>query len=190
MKKVIVLTISILLCCIAYTQNVGIGTVSPTDKLHINSATGQDPLRVQINGSTKLRVNDNGGTSIGTLTVPSANGLIVAGSIQPQSGIATNNKLNLESTGDSIIVMAGGSQIILASNGNITIKATTGKIVIDAGSLDLELKGSNIKILATSTLTMNGSQIKLNGGTRPASGIGHLISGSSIISGSSTVLID
>lgn len=42
-------------------QNIGIGVTSPTDKLHVNSATGENALLVQVNGSTKLRVNANGG---------------------------------------------------------------------------------------------------------------------------------
>src|ERR687889_146345 len=33
---------------------VGIGTASPNSMLHINSPVGQNPLRAQVNGSTKF----------------------------------------------------------------------------------------------------------------------------------------
>jgi hypothetical protein len=62
-------------------DNVGIGTSNPLAKLHINSASGQNGLRVQINGSTKLLVNSNGGVSVGSVSTPPANGLYVSGNI-------------------------------------------------------------------------------------------------------------
>jgi hypothetical protein len=65
---------------------VGIGTTSPTDKLHINSPSGTNPLRVQVNGSTKLRVSSGGGVSIGSSTAPPSNGLYVSGN----TGIGTS----------------------------------------------------------------------------------------------------
>ena len=68
------------------TDNTGIGTTSPSGKLHINSASGQIGLRVQINGSTKLLVNSNGGVSVGSLTAAPTNGLYVSGS----AGIGTS----------------------------------------------------------------------------------------------------
>ena len=64
---------------------VGIGTTSPTDKLHINSSSGTNALRVQVNGSTKLLVHSGGGVSVGSSTTPPANGLYVAG----RTGIGT-----------------------------------------------------------------------------------------------------
>src|ERR1051325_8685469 len=51
----------------------GFGTTAPNAKLHINSASGQTPLRAQVNGSTKLLVHSGGGVSIGTGTTPPAN---------------------------------------------------------------------------------------------------------------------
>ena len=172
-------------------QNVGIGVVNPTDKLHLNSATGQDALRVQVNSSTKLRVWNNGGTSLGSLTTPPANGLVVQGTIQPLNNISAVNKIIIESTADSIIVDAGGSQVIVAANGDIVIRSAVGrKIDIDAGG-NLNLNGNNITIQAAGTLNLNGTQIRLNGGTRPVARIsdGVTVSGStgSINSGSATV---
>ena len=57
----------------------GIGTSAPNSKVHINSATGQVPFQVQVNGSTKLLVHSGGGVSIGSSTTPPSNGLFVAG---------------------------------------------------------------------------------------------------------------
>ena len=191
MKKIIFyLSVSLFAKNLA-AQNVGIGTAAPTDKLHINAATGTNPLKVDINNVSKLRVSSNGGTSIGAATTPPANGLLVSGSINPQSGISTNAKLVVQSTGDSIIMQAGNSQVILASNGNITIKSAPGaQININAGgninligsasvtvsaatSLNLSssasmlLSSPNITITAAGVLRLNGGIVQFNGGGRP-----------------------
>ena len=44
---------------------VGINNNSPTDWLHISAPANQDALRVQVDGTTRLRVHGNGGVSIG-----------------------------------------------------------------------------------------------------------------------------
>ena len=167
--------------------NVGIGVTTPSDKLHINCGAGENPLLVQVNSSTKLRVFANGGTSIGTVSTPPVNGLLVVGAIQPQSGISTPSKMIIESTGDSILINAGSSQIIVASNGNITIKSSTGKIVIDAATT-LTLTGTTVTLQASGTLNLNGGSIRFNGGSKKVAGIGDAIStGGTITTGSSNV---
>ncbi|MEM9066406.1 MAG: hypothetical protein AAGB51_13055 [Planctomycetota bacterium] len=45
--------------------SIGIGTTSPSDRLHVNAPAGADALRVQTNGTTRLRINDTGGVSLG-----------------------------------------------------------------------------------------------------------------------------
>jgi len=57
----------------------GFGTTAPNSKVHINSASGQIPLRVQINASTKFLVNSSGNVGVGT-TSPHAK-LDVAGPV-------------------------------------------------------------------------------------------------------------
>jgi hypothetical protein len=57
----------------------GFGTTAPSSKVHINSASGQDALRVQVNASTKFLVNSSGRVGIGTTTPKSK--LDVAGII-------------------------------------------------------------------------------------------------------------
>ncbi|MFG0314261.1 MAG: hypothetical protein ACF8LL_08760, partial [Phycisphaerales bacterium] len=45
--------------------SVGIGENSPSDRLHINTAAGQSAFRVQQDGQTRMRINANGGISLG-----------------------------------------------------------------------------------------------------------------------------
>jgi hypothetical protein len=151
----------------------GIGTNLPSDKLHINAGASEDALRVQVNSSTKMRVWNNGGTSVGIASTPPVNGLLVNGPIQPQNGIATPAKMVIESSADSIIVNAGGSQIIIAANGNILIKTTApgSKIEIESAG-ELKLTGNTINVTATSTLALNGALVRFNGGSTPVAKLG------------------
>jgi hypothetical protein len=68
---------------------VGIGAVSPTERLHVNSLTGTNALRVQVNGNTKLLVHSGGGVAIGGNIAPPTNGLYVNGKV----GIGTTTQL-------------------------------------------------------------------------------------------------
>ncbi len=45
--------------------SVGIGENSPSDRLHINTAPGQSAFRIQQDGQTRMRINANGGISLG-----------------------------------------------------------------------------------------------------------------------------
>jgi hypothetical protein len=62
---------------------VGIGTLDPSDRLHIEANAGEDAMRVQINGATRFRVHDNGGVSIGANSAPPAAGLVINGTTHP-----------------------------------------------------------------------------------------------------------
>jgi hypothetical protein len=79
----------------------GIGASLPGARLHINSASGEDALRVQVNNSTKLLVTSTGGVSIGTLSNGPINGLTVSGN----TGIGTS------SPSSKLHVQLGGSGI-------------------------------------------------------------------------------
>ena len=145
---------------IAKSQNVGIGTSTPTDKLHVNGATATNPLLIQINSVNKLRVNSNGGTSIGSAVVAPANGLYVAGVTNPAGGIrSSSNPISIQSNNDSVEIIAGNNKIVISANGGIRIITANGSngITIDAGGGDLNLKGNNINITAA-----NKSVIKAN----------------------------
>ncbi|MDA3906962.1 MAG: hypothetical protein PF484_12900 [Bacteroidales bacterium] len=69
------------------STNVGIGTSSPSAKLHVNAGSGQDGLRLQLSGSTRLWLNSNGGLSIGNYATPPSRGLYVYGNV----GIGTTS---------------------------------------------------------------------------------------------------
>jgi hypothetical protein len=57
----------------------GFNTNAPNARVHINSAAGEDAFRVQVNGPTKLFVDDAGGVSVGSSSIAPANGLFVSG---------------------------------------------------------------------------------------------------------------
>ncbi len=58
--------------------SVGIGVNSPSDRLHLQSATGQDAMRVQVGGTTRFRINSNGGVAIGNSNTTVAGGDLYA----------------------------------------------------------------------------------------------------------------
>lgn len=64
-----------------YTSgNIGIGqSVTNTTKLLVNVNDDNDPARFIVDGNIKLRVHNNGGTSLGSNMVPPANGLLING---------------------------------------------------------------------------------------------------------------
>jgi len=64
----------------------GFNTKTPNARVHISSPAGEDALRVEVNGLTKLFVDDGGGVSIGSSSIAPVNGLFVIG----RTGIGTN----------------------------------------------------------------------------------------------------
>lgn len=61
---------------------VGIGTVTPNVRFHVNGLAGEDAMRIQVSGTTKMLVQSNGGTSFGSLTAAPSNGIYVSGNVQ------------------------------------------------------------------------------------------------------------
>jgi len=61
------------------TTKVGIGNTAPNSALHVNGKAGVIPFRAQVNGSTRLLVNTNGGVTIGTNSSAPSRGLYVYG---------------------------------------------------------------------------------------------------------------
>lgn len=106
---------------------VGIGTTAPIARLHVNSASGGDALRVQINGSTKLLVHSAGGVSIGANINPPANGLYVAGKVA--IGLTTASSFNLHVVGSTFI-----SNVLNVGNGGIFSYNSAGTGVYGSGT--------------------------------------------------------
>lgn len=108
-------------------QSVGIGTGAPSDALHVISAANDDALRVQVGTATKLRVLNNGGTSLGTNNVAGtpANGLYVQGN----TGLGINSPNDKLAVGGDVNItgqiktngVAGTAGSVLVSNGNGTM---------------------------------------------------------------------
>ena len=109
----------------------GIGPTSPSDRLHVDSDVGQNPLRVQVDGTTKLRVLSNGGTTLGAnnLNTPQ-NGLYVAGDAKQSEDSNGMLKYMFRATCDSTPTIdgeyngtatAGTAGITRNSAGNCTI---------------------------------------------------------------------
>jgi hypothetical protein len=107
--------------------NVGVGTLSPSERLHINTPTATNPLRVQVNGNTRLFVHSNGGTAIGGNVTPPALGLYVNGNV----GIGTatpSSKLHVNSTvsGQSpfSVDVEGSNKVLMDQYGTFAIGTT------------------------------------------------------------------
>lgn len=114
----------------------GFGTSSPNTKVHINSEAGQNPFRVQVDGASKLYVDNGGGVSVGSSAIPPANGLFVSGN----AGIGTSSpteKLhvvgNIFATGNIDVggTVGFGSVETFSDGGSFTIQSNS-DIVPDA----------------------------------------------------------
>ncbi|MDG1850188.1 MAG: hypothetical protein P8I82_06870 [Flavobacteriales bacterium] len=119
---------------------VGIGTSRPNSKLNINAARGQDALRVQVKGHTRLYLNSNGGMTVGNYIEPPSRGLYVYGNV----GIGTtkpSQKLDVNGEGrfKGLRLPSGGKlRFGMESNNSwITIQNAN-----DAYSSSMDIKGN------------------------------------------------
>jgi hypothetical protein len=140
---------------------------------------------VQINGSTKLRVWNNGGTSVGIASTPPVNGLLVSGPVEPYNGISTPAKLQVESTGDSIVLKAGTSEVIVADNGNIVIRTAAGSKIEMLANGNINMNGTSITITASVNLNLNGAIVRFNNGSTPVAKQGSV----STVSGATATVV-
>lgn len=93
---------------------VGLNTEFPSDRLHVQANAGEDALRVQINGTTRLRVHANGGVSIGANIPPPAGGLFVFGESEFDGNVLPDN--------DNLFDLGSAAQrwrLVWATNGTI-----------------------------------------------------------------------
>ncbi len=123
------------------TGRVGIGdSVNPSDRLHVNSSVGEDALRVQVGGLTKLRVRSNGGTALGAnFTAVPNNGLYVQGDVKQNENSLGLVKYMIRancSPGPSIVQSYNGTNVV----GAITItRASVGDCSISVPSANISL---------------------------------------------------
>jgi hypothetical protein len=92
----------------------GFNTTAPNARVHINSA-GEDPFRVQVNGATKLFVDDGGGVSVGSSSIAPANGLFVSGN----TGIGTaapEGNLHVFRASAGAVTANGNSPLVIENN--------------------------------------------------------------------------
>jgi hypothetical protein len=136
---------------------VGIGTTAPNSKLHVNTtATGQNPFRVQVAGSTKFFVANNGGTAIGSLSTPPANGLFVLGN----AGFGTVAPVTK-------IHVVGGSDASPAGGGYIVTGSISGaNVVVDENEIMARSNGAASNLF----LNHNGGNLIINGTNSTAAG--------------------
>ena len=114
-----------------FKGKVGINVQNPSAKLEIQSdAANENPLVVKTGSSEKLVVNDNGGTSIGSSTIPPSDGLVVEGVtyLKGKVGVNVQNpsaKLEIQSNAaneNPLVVKTGSSQkLVVNDNGGTSI---------------------------------------------------------------------
>ncbi len=114
---------------------VGFGTTNPTDRVQIKSDAGQDALRVQVNGSTNLRIFANNSTSIGSNNAGDANQLRVT-----YGSSKFNNNIGVGTAPDESMVKVMGevgntSPVLYSevSNTGTQTKAIQGKALAAPG---------------------------------------------------------
>jgi len=136
-------------------QRLGIGTLSPAAKLHVNAPAGEDGLRVQINGLTKLWVTQNGGVAVGGLFTAPANGLYVDSTIG--IGITTPHaKLHI----------IGGSEANLTTGG-FFIMGDTSSLNMVMDNNEIQVRNNNLSntlfINPAGGLVQTGDDLDVNG---------------------------
>ncbi len=118
---------------------VGIGVSIPADRLHVNSASGENAFRAQVNGVTRLLVHSNGGVAIGANTTPPpSGGLYVYGKVgigtnTPAAPLDVNGNINIAANSAFYI----GNKQILSNQGiaNLFIGENAGNTAATGGFL-------------------------------------------------------
>jgi hypothetical protein len=105
---------------------IGFGTTAPNSKLHVNSSSGQDPFRIQVNSSTQLALNADGNLSLGyTASTTGTHVLAIMDGTAPSSAISGGVLLFADYTNTELRVMdeAGNTSTISPHNFSLTKKS-------------------------------------------------------------------
>jgi Chaperone of endosialidase/Collagen triple helix repeat (20 copies) len=152
---------------------VGIGTNSPSDRLHIVGDVGQHAMRVQVNGTTRFRINSNGGVAIGNSNTTVANGDLYAAF---NLGIATptpSNQLHiaaLSQNNHGLLLSNSASQTLLSprsfqANQSYTFNSDEDLSILPDNNLFIN-SGLLIDIESGTTLTLDaGTKAQIDGTT-------------------------
>ena len=148
---------------------VAIGLNNPSDRFHINTAAGQSAFRIQQDGQTRMRINANGGISLG------ANNTTVADSnvyIPESLGIGTSTpeeRLHLavsSTTTEGLFITSGASETLFAPSrisalDDFEIEST--KTLNLTAESDLNLDAiSRINLDATTEVDLTTNFVDLN----------------------------
>jgi hypothetical protein len=145
--------------------DVGIGTTTPmSERLHINSAAGQDPFRADVNTGVKFKIFSNGGTAVGSGITPPVNGLRVSGAIDPIGGISSAGNIIMTSTAGFVSITAAGSEIRIYANGQIDIDASGILNINSANTLNISSVGG-LNLSSNGTLSLTGHTVSINSST-------------------------
>jgi hypothetical protein len=175
--------------------NVGIGTGSPSELLHIRNASGDAAVRIQGNTRTfniqqnnyglrfvdvdagsaeRMRIDSNGNVCIGNTVA----NVVSAYNNQPGGGyIRTDSHWEFGTTSNRAAVEIGKNN---ANDGDIVAirkqGATVGSISVIGGKLTINSYGSNLSYATGSVVRMNNdaSQFYVNTDNSMNLGIGHL----------------
>lgn len=130
----------------------GFNATAPNARVHINAAAGETGLRVQINAATKLLVDAGGGVSVGSASIPPANGLFVSGN----AGFGTTApSVKLHVVGGSDASPSGGGYIVTGSITGANVAIDENEIMArsngSASALFFNNNGGNVIIDGTNT---------------------------------------
>lgn len=129
-------------------NSVGIGTLSPSKKLHVaGDVLVENDLEVEGN-------------------------VEISGELDPEGGIVSSDTIIIESTSKEIKLIAGGSIITIDPEGGITIESTKDITIESDGALDLH--GKTVSITSDQGMDINvGTLMDIDAGTDVYVDAGH-----------------
>lgn len=142
----------------------GFGTTGPNSTLHVSSPAGDNALRVQVNGGTKILVSSGGGTSIGTnFPTPPVDGLYVHGNLGVGS-LSPVEKLDVQGNINATGNYRQGGSVFLSATGLFFGKDTGWpNLAYNLGTSGLGMGSPSANNLAFQTLGVERLRITNSG---------------------------